>query len=278
MKPSSPFQIYKEFFFALAAVFMIGTLQGLADETLLWPFAFMIFMVIVYSGKYGRVDLTMTNTLARFFIEQDESLLMVDMLYTLLAQFLGGLLGSIIYVVVVDAPTMIMVSAPSSDERWRPLLCFAFFHGIYYQALAAYKKIGTGERQALLAPKKSEPEDSSLERNLGMAFAYASVAVAFQAFTPGAMGGINLDLCRQLGSKMLKSDEAGTNMKDTWWILMFGPIIGVLQAKLFVIIEAYLESGAGGKADGGNAKTSNAESAVAAVEIQDQKAADEVDV
>jgi len=45
-----------------------------------------------------------------------------------------------------------------------------------------------------------------------------------------------------------------------------------------VIIEAYLESGAGGKADGGDAKTSNAESAVAAVEIQDQKAADEVDV
>jgi len=123
-----------------------------------------------------------------------------------------------------------------------------------------------------LGKSKSKPEDT-LERNLGFAFAYASIAVAFQAFAMGAMGGINLDLCRLLGSKMLKSEESGDNLSETWWIFVFGPIIGVLQAKLFVIIEAYLESegGAKGVEDAGDNKASTSEAnhgAIAAVELE----------
>lgn len=225
MKPSNYFQIYKEFFFALAAVFAISTLQGLDESTKLWPFAFMLIMVLVYSGKYGRVDLTMTNTLSRFFVERDENLALIDMVYTLLAQFVGGLLGSILFCLVTDSHTLILSPAPEADDRWRTLLCFVFFHGLYYQIVAAYKQTG----------------DSTLERNLGMAFAYSTVAIAFQAFAPLAMGGINLDFCRQLGSKLIHSKESGDNLKETWWIFIFGPILGLLQAKLFVFVESLLE-------------------------------------
>lgn len=239
---SSRFQIYTEFFFAFAAVIMIGVFQELGTQ--LWPFAFMLFLVLVYSGKYGRVDLTMTNTLARFFVEQDESLLLVDMIATIAAQFVGSFLGSLVYCGIWGKANMFFgAMVPAADDRWRTLLAFALLHGFYYQAVAAYKKSTAPERVALLAPKPSEenPQASSLERNLGLAFAYASVAVAFQGVAAGSFGGINLDIGRMLGSKLLQAGTAGDVLAETWWIFLFAPIIGVVQAKVFSWLETQME-------------------------------------
>jgi len=235
MFPSDKCKVWREFWWNIVAAILISFLVG-SGAGAMFPFFFCLIFVFLMGGDKGRLDLTMSNTLARIFVEGDE-FNPIDLCWTLCSQFLGAFAGALVYVAIVNEATVVSVNihgplqAGEADDRWRALLAFIFLHGVYYQIVRTYGKMKT----------------NSLERNLGNAFAYAAVAVAWQKFATGCIGGANLDFCRLLASKIAKPDATQNFLKDNWWMVLFAPFGGVLQAKLFCWMETMMScDGSGG--------------------------------
>jgi len=183
----------------------------------------MVFVLWVpFRNAYPGTAVHTTSALSKAFLGGECSNI-GGMLLDILVQFVGAILGGWVGFLVVDSNA----SAPhvgddTSDARAFVILAVvSAFWGTLNFAL----------------------KGEGFDRNLSAAFLWIGTTFALQAHLPGAVGNINTDVGRIIAAKIRGDGGDATDALnfDGTWTFIVGPLVGLIAAKAYVMLEGALE-------------------------------------
>jgi len=209
-------EISREF----TAQFMLCVFIALtAPQSNLWPlFVFLVW--VPFRNAFPTTTVHTTGTLSKVILSGDFSNI-GGLLVDILVQFIGAILGGWVAFLVLDSSE----SAPevASDE------------GSAFVVLAVVV--------AFWAILNTSLKGEGFDRNASAAFLWIGTVFAIQGVVPGAVGNISTDIGRVIAAKIKGSGaDAGAVLSfDGVWVFIIAPLVGIIAAKCYGLLEAALE-------------------------------------
>jgi len=208
------------------AQFILCVLIALsAPQTNLWPlFVFLVW--VPFRNAFPDTTVHTTSSLAKVFLNGDFSCAgcsIGQVLVDILVQFIGAILGGWVAFIILEDNSSAPKLAEGADEG-RAFVIIAVI--VAFWAILNTSLKGEG-----------------FERNASAAFLWIGTVFAIQELVPGAVGNISTDIGRIIAAK-IKGD--GSNATEAFnfdgtWIFIIAPLVGIICAKLYLVLEGALD-------------------------------------
>jgi len=209
-----------------AAQFILCVLIALsAPQTNLWPlFVFLVW--VPFRNAFPNTTVHTTSSLAKVFLAGDFSNI-GGLLIDILVQFIGAILGGWVAFIILESNSSAPALAEGADEG-RAFVVLAVV--VSFWAILNTSLKGEG-----------------FERNASAAFLWIGTVFAIQEIVPGAVGNISTDIGRIIAAKIkgdgdaADSDPTAAFNFDGTWIFIIAPLVGIIAAKCYLLLEGALE-------------------------------------
>jgi len=217
----SPYTAFTTFSWSF---FLTWILALTADNLPFW-ILFLGFAALFFHKTLPKYDFGAANVFGRWigglFGKLENGASHDEFLFTILLQFVGALLGGILYNWIFDvapAPTMVV----SSNNDGKNFVLFAFAN--FFQAYAL---------------NRLTVADNSLDNSFRVAGAYMMSWYLCQTVFTGSIGGITIDFGRLLAGEMIHGDLVEF---EKFWILVLAPLAGWGICFLYQMLEYTLKA------------------------------------
>lgn len=240
----APYSCFTDFWWSFFLAWILALTAALSP----WWILFLGLAVVFFHKAIPTYDFGAANVFFRWVGGMtgrcDNGACTQELLFTILMQFGGALVGAILYdwifdVAPVPTPAVFLTAA---DGKIFMLFGFANFFQAY-------------------CLNRITVSDTSLDNSMRLATAYILSWVLCQTGFAGAIGGITIDFARLLAGKMVHGDMVTGDMFDKFWLLICAPLGGWGVCFLYEMLEGFVKAKeeSADKADPEPAADNNAE-------------------